>query len=105
MTPTASAIVSTSPTRIAVFDSSPPQASRLPAVQKTQHIPLSSSTLSGPQSQDSSWNTTDDWVVSLPQAIIQAGSPNKPITMTKEEKAAEMAKRKEERKQVKALHP
>jgi SCY1-like protein 1 len=51
------------------------------------------------------WNTNDEWSTSLPEAKPPASpTPTTPITMTKEEKTAEMARRKEERKQVWAQH-
>jgi len=80
---------------------SPP---RIPLIQRAQS-PVSrpySSQSSGPKSPqlDSSWDAADTWDTPA-QAKPSAGpAPSNNVALGKEEKAAEMARRKEERKQV-----
>jgi len=83
-----------------------PQQPRIPVIQRTQS-PLSQSASSQSSSpippahlQDSDWNTTDEWDTPASQIKPSPSPVSSTLTMTKEAKAAEMARRKEERKQV-----
>jgi len=83
-----------------------PQQPRIPVIQRTQS-PLSQSASSQSSSpippahlQDSDWNTTDEWDTPASQIKPSPSPVPSTLTMTKEAKAAEMARRKEERKQV-----
>ena len=83
-----------------------PQQPRIPVIQRTQS-PLSQSASSQSSSpippahlQDSDWNTTDEWDTPASQIKTSPSPVPSTLTMTKEAKAAEMARRKEERKQV-----
>ncbi|KAF9528531.1 hypothetical protein CPB83DRAFT_314898 [Crepidotus variabilis] len=82
------------------------QHPRIPSIQRAQSplsrpvsaLSASPSALKAPQ-QDSGWGTSDDWDEPSAPLKAPAASLPAPVTMSKEDKAAEMARRKEERKQ------